>query len=162
MQAALAQVQADLDRQRAAEPSEPSAASADTPADAMVGPIGPAVTGVADRSPALQPELDPRSDTVPAQSPAADRPAGPRVSAETPRPVPATLSEAVLELSRTALDAAASRLHPAPQPARPPRHMVGARRTDRPWQISYIIGHPCGGTEAIRHYPCQPGAAVSA
>ena len=41
---------------------------------------------------------------MPAQSPAADRPAGPGVSAETPRPVPATLSEAVLELARTALD----------------------------------------------------------
>ena len=87
VQAALTQVQADLDRQRAAAAAEPTEAarpteaagvSAETPAPAVPQP--PPVSG----------GLDVSAET-----------SGPP---ETPEPVPATLTDAVLELARTALE----------------------------------------------------------
>ncbi len=89
VQAALEQVQADLDRQRAeaaeADSGEPAAA------------IEPA--GVPTETPGPVPAT--LTDAVTGSDPLAE-PTG--VPAETPGPVPATLTDAVLELARTALD----------------------------------------------------------
>jgi len=112
VQAALTQVQADLDRQRAAAAAEATEATGPTETAEATETARPTeAAGVSAETPA---------PAVPQPPPASG---GLDVSAETsgppqtPEPVPATLTDAVLELARTALEQLA-----AERPALARRH----------------------------------------